>query len=262
MKVILRNYGIRMSSEQRQVAKAQAADMVRSRGTGQKPSPPRDVFLQSGPRGLLVNWRLPAGLNSDVAGFRIYKDNENALFAEIRDPNTTQHFIEATAGTTPPTTNIFVSSINKLNVESATIQAQGAALTEAGAPTMPSTPPTYQGNRGCPLSGAPVKLYGKPEWWSMRIVPCQEFFRITTDAGRVGTFSRDHRMFCRRGLKGLYDWHIGDFALTEDGEECVGLIEAVTIPDGMVDRYDASEGHIYSAWGFIGHNNKNIGGNG
>jgi hypothetical protein len=262
VKVILRNYGIRMSSEERQVARAQASDMVRTRGTGKVPGPPRDVFLQSGPRGLLVNWRMPAGLTSDIAGFRIYKDNEGALFAEIRDPSTTQHFIETTAGSTPPTANIFVSSINKLNVESSLVQAQGSALVEAGAPSMPSTPPSYQGSHGCPLSGAPVRLYGDPAWWSKRIVPCQEFFRITTDKGREGIFSRDHRMFCRRGLKGLFDWHIGDFALTEDGEECVGLIEAVTIPDGLVDRYEASEGHIFSAWGFISHNIKNFGGNG
>lgn len=147
MKVILRGYGIRMTTEQRQVARAQAADMVRTRGTGRKPLPPQDVFLQSGPRGILVNWRLPSGFNSDVAGFRIYKDDEMSLFAEIRDPATAQHFIEATAGSAPPVANIFVSCINKLGVESATVQAQGAATVEAGAPTMPSTPPSYRGIR-------------------------------------------------------------------------------------------------------------------
>ena len=65
------------------------------------------------------------------------------LFADLKDPNTTQHFIEATSGTTPPVTNIFVSAVNALGVESNKVQAQGASTAEAGAPAMPSTPPTY-----------------------------------------------------------------------------------------------------------------------
>lgn len=144
MKVILRGYGIRMTTEQRQIARSQARDMTIARGTGQKPQMPRDVFVQPGPRGVLINWRVAAGFTEDIAGFRIYKDNEQSLFAEIRDPNTTQHFIEATAGATPPVTNFFISSFNKLGIESPLVQVQSAAITEAGAPTMPSTPPTYQ----------------------------------------------------------------------------------------------------------------------
>lgn len=143
MKVILRGYGVRMTSEQRQVARAQARDMVIARGTGQKPKPPRDLFLQSGPRGVLVNWRPAAGFIDDIAGWRVYKDDEQSLFAEIKDPNTTQHFIETTAGSTPPVTNIFVSSFNKLGAESPLVQIQGSALVEANAPKMPGTPNTY-----------------------------------------------------------------------------------------------------------------------
>jgi hypothetical protein len=143
MKVILRDYGVRQSTEERQAARAQAANMVRTRGTGRVPGMPRDVFLQSGPRGILVNWLAPVGLNSDIAGWRIYKDDEMKLFADLKDPRTTQHFIETTSGTTPPVTNIFVSAVNAMGVESAKVQAQGAATAEAGAPTMPATPPTY-----------------------------------------------------------------------------------------------------------------------
>jgi hypothetical protein len=143
VKVILRGYGIGMTTVQRQAARAQASDMVRTRGTGQKPSPPQDVFLSSGPRGILVNWRPASGFTDDIAGWRVYKDNEQSLFAEIRDPSTTQHYIDATAGSTPPSVNVFVSSLNKLNVESGLVQAQGTATTEAGAPSMPSTPPSY-----------------------------------------------------------------------------------------------------------------------
>ena len=143
MKAILRNYGIRMTTEQRQVARAQAADDTRTRGTAKRPLPPRDVIIQSGPRGVLVNWRMPEGYSKDISGWRVYKGTESQLFAEIKDPTTMQHYVDTTAGSNPPVVNIFVSSINNLGKESPLIAAQGAALTEAGAPAMPSTPPTF-----------------------------------------------------------------------------------------------------------------------
>lgn len=143
MKVILRGYGIRMTTEQKQIARAQARDMILTRGTAQRPQPPRDIILQSGPRGLLVTWNLPAGLNTDIQRWRVYKDNENTLYAEVNDRGTRQHFIEVTAGSTPPVVNVFVSSLNALGIESQKVQAQGQAATEAGAPTMPSVPPGY-----------------------------------------------------------------------------------------------------------------------
>lgn len=143
MKVILRGYGIRQNTGERQASRAQAADVVRTRGTSKVPGMPRDVFIQSGPRGILVNWLAPVGLSSDIAGWRIYKDDEMKLFADLKDPRTTQHFIETTSGATPPVTNIFVSAVNALGLESAKVQAQGAAAAESGAPSMPSTPPTY-----------------------------------------------------------------------------------------------------------------------
>lgn len=129
--------------DKKQHERIKTAERMQVRGTRKIPDAPRDVFLQSGPRGILVNWRGPQ-VGDDVAGWRLYKDDENSLFAEIHEPATTQHFIEASAGATPPVTNIFVSSINKLGVESVIrVQAQGAATAEAAAPTMPSTPPTY-----------------------------------------------------------------------------------------------------------------------
>lgn len=144
MKTILRGYGIGMSTDERQNARAQAADMVRTRGTAIKPQPPRDIFAQAGPRGVLLNWRQGAKVNQDLAGFRIYKDNENSLFAEIRDPNTTQHFVELTAGSSPPPTNVFVSTINKLGQESQKVQVIATSTVEASAPAMPVTPPSFK----------------------------------------------------------------------------------------------------------------------
>lgn len=90
-----------------------------------------------------MNWRLPDGYSDDISGFRVYKDDETKLFAEINDSNTTQYFVETTAATTSPMTNFFVSSINLLGNESPLVPVQGSALAETGAPVMPVTPPTY-----------------------------------------------------------------------------------------------------------------------
>lgn len=143
MKVILRNYGIRMTSEQRQVARAQARDMTLTRGTAQLPSAPRDIICQSGPRGMLVTWNLPAGFNADIQRWRVYKDDENTLYSEVNDRGTRQCFVETTAGSAPIVTNVFVSSVNALGQESVKIQAQGKASVESGAPSMPSVPPGF-----------------------------------------------------------------------------------------------------------------------
>lgn len=258
MKVILRGYGIRMTSEERQVARAQARDMTITRGTGRTPQPPSDVIVQSGPRGILLNWRKPSGQNIDIAGYRVYKDTEMGLFAEIKEPNTTQHFIEATAGSTPPVVNLFVSSVNQLGVESPLVPVQGSAVVEAGAPSMPSTPPTYGAPRyqgfGCPISGAPVKLYGDPSWWTKTVEPCTDFIEMITESGRRGMFSTTDLRYCHMGLIQLSLWKVGWLALTEDGEEKVTALNPKYDPYGEVDHYEATQGHIYSAWGFIGHN--------
>lgn len=158
MKLILRNYGVNITQQERAKQRTQAKDMVIARGTDRKPGIPRDVSLTSGPRGILVNWRAPVDYTLDVAGYRIYKDDETKLFAEVRDPLTTQHFVDVTSGATPPTVNIFVSTISKLGRESAKIQAQGTATAEAGAPAMPTTPPTYTTDYSPRQSNAKLNL--------------------------------------------------------------------------------------------------------
>ncbi len=148
MKCILRGYGVNMTAQQKFIARTQAADMTRTRGTSTAPQPPREVMLQPGPRGILAVWSLPAGFNSDIVRWRVYKNDENTLFTEIADRGTRQCFVDATAGSSPPVTNIFVSSINNLGVESTKVQAQGTAATEAGAPAMPTVPPGYNSGSG------------------------------------------------------------------------------------------------------------------
>jgi hypothetical protein len=141
---IIRNFGVGVSPAQKLQQKSQAIVLTNAQGTSKVPQPPVDLFTQSGPRGILLNWRMPSGFNSDIAGWKVYKDNESTLFSAINNPNTTQVFIESSSGTQPPVTNLFVSSINKMGIESAKVNTKSAAAVEASAPPMPTTPPTYQ----------------------------------------------------------------------------------------------------------------------
>jgi hypothetical protein len=143
MKTILRNYGQNMTLAERQIARAQAADATRTRGTSNKPQPPRDIQCQSGPRGLLVTWSLPAGFSGDIQRWRVYKNDESTLYQEVNDRGTRQCFVECTAGDAPPVVNVFVSSVNALGIESQKVQAQGQAAIETSVPPMPNVPVGY-----------------------------------------------------------------------------------------------------------------------
>ena len=143
MKVVNRGYGIGMTSNEKFNARIQLASVVSTRGTTKVPKPPRDLFTQPGPRGILLNWRFPDGYSADIAGWRIYKGDENSLFAEIRNPLTTQWFVESTAGSAPPTVMLFVSSFNKVGVESLKMSTSGVASAETGAPATPTTPTAF-----------------------------------------------------------------------------------------------------------------------
>lgn len=112
------------------------------------------------------------------------------------------------------------------------------------------------GTGGCPLSGAPVRLFGKPEWWKKRVVPCRAFRLVVTESGRIGIFSRKDRRYCDRGLIAVENWEPGFMALTEDGEERVTVAQDLDLPGATVDSYEGTRGHVYAAWGFIGHNFK------
>jgi hypothetical protein len=98
---------------------------------------------------------------SDIVGWRVYKNDESTLYSDIRDRGTRQCMVETTAGSTPPTTNLFVSSVNAFGIESPKVQTQGKAAIEAGAPAMPGVPPGYNqggaggGNTGSGRHGSP-----------------------------------------------------------------------------------------------------------
>jgi hypothetical protein len=142
MRIVTRGYGVGMSPNQKFNARVLAATVTRTQGTASLPQPPRDIICQPAPRGVLVTWNYPT-VNFDIQRWRVYKNDEQTLFAEIKDRGTRQCFVDSTAGATPPTVNVFISSLNSGGVESAKVQSQGKAIAETGAPTLPTSPPEY-----------------------------------------------------------------------------------------------------------------------
>ena len=116
------NYNPRLSiAENRRLAE----DYLRQSGTEQKPRPPRGLIAQPASRGFLVSWSLPEGSrNKEIVSWRIYKDNENALYKEIADRGNRQIFIESTGGNSPPKVAAFISSMNAYGRESSNSDRQ------------------------------------------------------------------------------------------------------------------------------------------
>lgn len=129
-----------------------ARAFIRQNGTTSRPNPPRNLRAQSGSRKVLATWDAPL-VADGIVGYRIYTENENSALDTLYDPNVRQYSVAASAGSTPPTKNIFVSSISK-NSESTKMQIQGTATSEAGAPTDPTPPP------GSAASGDTGKKFG------------------------------------------------------------------------------------------------------
>lgn len=118
-----------------------------------------------------------------------------------------------------------------------------------------------EGGGGCPISGTPVKLYGDPAWWTMEVKPCENFIEIVTVKGRKGLFHPDSKHFCNHGLIPIRQWEAGFYALVDDSTEGLEMVESVRnvhIEGATIDSYHATQGNVYSANGFVCHNNKVI----
>lgn len=146
------------NQEEKHQDRIKNADYLRLRGTNKIPGNVRSVIVQSGPRGVLLSWDLPEGNNADIVGYRIYRGDEQTLYKEIRDRGRRQEFIEAQAGTTPPTNNFFISCVSSLGREGQKIQIQGKATAETGAPALP-TAGTEQTGKNLTSSYAPPYAY-------------------------------------------------------------------------------------------------------
>lgn len=124
-----------MSTVERQNARAQAADIVRTRGTSRTPQAPISLAAQPGPQNLLVTWDYPP-VNSDIQKWRVYKNDENTLFTEISDRGNRQCVV---FGTNAVPLNVFVSSVNAFGMESPKAFVQGTpSAATAAVPGVPS----------------------------------------------------------------------------------------------------------------------------
>lgn len=118
---------------------AGATQYFRVNGDGRRPNPPRNLQAQSGSRKILVTWDAPLVIDG-LVGYAVYTENEGSLLATINDVSVRQYSVPASAGSSPPTKNIFVSCLSKSG-ESSKVQIQGKASVEAGAPADPVVPP-------------------------------------------------------------------------------------------------------------------------
>lgn len=116
-----------------------AHSFIRQNGTTARPAPPRNLQTQSGSRKVLVTWDAPL-VTDGILGYKVYTDSESSLLATLNDANVRQYNVDASAGATPPSKSIFISSFTKNN-ESVKVQIIGTATAEAGAPADPAPPP-------------------------------------------------------------------------------------------------------------------------
>jgi len=94
--------------------------------TRKRPDPPRSLIAQQGSLETLITWNAPQK-DSDVAGWKVYKDNESNLVATITDPMTRQYTAKLPASTK---TYFYVSSINAAGRESIKVQVLGQSNTD------------------------------------------------------------------------------------------------------------------------------------
>lgn len=123
-----------------------AKTFFRVNGSQRMPGLVRSVQAQSGSRKLVVTWDLPDD-RADIKGYKVYTGTERSLLDTIKDGNVRQYQIPASSGSTPTTTNVFISAFNLAGIESKKVQVQGTATAEAGAPSDPPPP------AGSPASG-------------------------------------------------------------------------------------------------------------
>lgn len=96
----------------------QGATLLSLSGTRGRPSPPRSLIAQPGSLEVLLTWNAPQ-IFSDIAAWRVYKDNENNLIQTINDAGTRQYTAKVPAATHVA---FYISSMNALGRESIKVQ--------------------------------------------------------------------------------------------------------------------------------------------
>jgi hypothetical protein len=148
---------------QRAVEKYNMAAQIRQRGTPQNAMPPRDIQVQSAAGGVQVSWKLPTS-HDNIAGWRIYVNNESNLAAQIRDKGTRQMFIPLGSSSSPSPANIMVSSFTTLGRESSKVVKQGTPNTQSATTTVPTVPPGYDAESAGGVNRGLIRFNGESQY--------------------------------------------------------------------------------------------------
>ena len=106
-------------------AKRRSGDLFNARGPASRPASPRNIIVTGAHAALTVKWDAPTlPLANYVTGWRVYLDTESNLIGSISDAALTTYQVSVSD---THKHNIFVSSLNRLGLESRKVQAQGSA---------------------------------------------------------------------------------------------------------------------------------------
>jgi hypothetical protein len=147
----------------RAVEKYNIAAQIRQRGTPQNAMPPRDIQVQSAAGGVQVSWKLPT-THDNIAGWRVYVNNESNLAAQIRDKGTRQIFVPLSSGSSPTASNIMVSAFTTLGRESAKVVKQGTPSTQTASTTVPTVPPGYDAEAAGGANRSLIRFNGETQY--------------------------------------------------------------------------------------------------
>jgi len=104
-----------------------SATLLKISGAKKRPLPPRNLIAQGGSLELLITWNAPQIRSSDIAGWRVYRDNETNLVQNITDPSARQTRVKVPANTSVA---LYVSSVSTRGAESSKVQIIGKANTD------------------------------------------------------------------------------------------------------------------------------------
>lgn len=149
--------------QNRAIERYNMAAQIRQRGTPSAPLAPRDIQVQPAAGGVYVTWKLPI-FHDNVAGWRVYVNNETNLAAQIRDKGTRQLFIPLSSGASPAKVNVMVSAFNTLGRESAKVIQQNAPLSQSTTTTVPTVPPGYLAEQAGGANRALIRFNGETQY--------------------------------------------------------------------------------------------------
>jgi hypothetical protein len=135
--------------EERLKQRTEAAEIIRTRGTGKTPAPPRSPVAQPGRSKVVVTFN---GDPSNHPGMRtrVYKGTESGLYAEL--PAGIRQC--EVAGTPGIVMNVFLSFVTPTGAESRKVLVQCAPAVENAGDTPPADPTPPSGWDKEPTGGA------------------------------------------------------------------------------------------------------------